>query len=59
MRQGSDDGWPSADFTRAQNLADLVRHEREHRERMAFTYTVVSRDQSQCLGCVYMRPLIR
>ena len=57
LRQGSDDGWPSADFTRAQNLADLVRHEREHRERVAFTYTVISHDQSQCLGCVYIRPL--
>ncbi len=49
--------WPADGFTLAENLADLERHEREHIERKAFTYTVLSPDGARCLGCLYITPV--
>lgn len=49
--------WPREGFSLEENLADLVMHEREHAERVAFTYTVMHPDESECLGCIYMNPL--
>jgi len=49
--------WPSEGFTLAGNLADLEWHEMEHKERTAFTYTVVDPAGTRCLGCVYIVPL--
>ena len=48
--------WPRQGFTLAENFADLERHQREHLGREAFTYTVVSPDESRVLGCVYINP---
>ena len=56
LRAGSPHGWPREGFTLAENRADLVTHEREFDERYAFTYTVVTPDESRVLGCVYIRP---
>ena len=49
--------WPAPDFTLAENLADLEWHDREHRRRIAFTYTILNPAGSKCLGCLYIRPL--
>lgn len=57
LRVWSGTGWPADDFSVEQNRADLDRHEHEHRERIAFTYTVLSPDGAECLGCVYITPL--
>jgi RimJ/RimL family protein N-acetyltransferase len=57
LRRWSQSDWPADDFTLAQNLADLQRHEREHIERTAFTFTVLNPQGTQCLGCVYVVPL--
>jgi RimJ/RimL family protein N-acetyltransferase len=57
LRRWSQSDWPADDFTLAQNLADLQRHEREHIERQAFTFTVLNPQGTQCLGCVYIVPL--
>ncbi len=57
LRRWSASDWPSDGFTRAENLADLERHERDHAERRAFTYTVVDPSGARCLGCVYMVPV--
>src|SRR5215831_8205486 len=51
--------WPKEEFTLEEDLADLKRHEREHRERVAFTYTVMNPAETECLGCLYMNPLER
>lgn len=48
--------WPAADFTREDNLRDLVEHQDEFARREAFAYTVVSLDETTCLGCVYINP---
>ena len=57
LHRWSQSDWPTADFTLAQNLDDLQRHEREHYNREAFTFTVLNRDATRCLGCVYIMPL--
>lgn len=57
LRTWSQSSWPANDFTLSENLKDLERHEREHREGIAFTYTVLSPGSERCLGCVYITPL--
>jgi len=57
LRRWSQSDWPADGFTLAENLADLQRHEREHIERTAFTFTVLNPQGTQCLGCVYIVPL--
>ena len=49
--------WPGDDFTLQENRADLERHQREHEAGEAFTYTVLDRPGSRCLGCVYILAL--
>lgn len=56
LRTWSGSGWPADDFTPADNLADLARHQREHDARESFTYTVLSPDGATCLGCLYLVP---
>lgn len=53
---GPFNAWPSPSLTLHKNRADLKRHEHEFKMRTAFAYTVVSLDESQCLGCVYINP---
>jgi RimJ/RimL family protein N-acetyltransferase len=57
LRRWSQTAWPADDFTLAENLADLERHEREHLERTAFTFTVLNPGGTRCLGCVYLAPV--
>jgi hypothetical protein len=57
LRRWSQSDWPSDEFTLAENLEDLQRHEREHEERVAFTFTVLDPAGTRCLGCVYLVPL--
>jgi len=56
LRAGSPHGWPRAGFTLEENRADLVRHEQEFHDRAAFAYTVLSPEESEVLGCVYINP---
>ncbi len=57
LNRWSQTTWPTPDFTLAENRADLERHQREHVEGVAFTYTVLEPTQTRCLGCVYINPL--
>ena len=57
LHRWSQTDWPADDFTLEQNREDLQRHEREHHERVAFTYTVLNPSGTRCLGCVYIMPL--
>ena len=57
LRRWSQSDWPADDFTLADNFKDLAFHEREHVERVAFTYTVLDPAASECLGCVYIKPM--
>lgn len=57
LNRWSQTTWPTPDFTLAENRADLERHQREHNEGVAFTYTVLDPTESRCLGCVYITPI--
>lgn len=57
LNRWSQTTWPTPDFTLAENLADLERHQQEHGEGVAFTYTVLHPAASRCLGCVYITPI--
>lgn len=54
---GSGGRWPRDGFTRAENLADLQGHERDHAARSSFTYTVMNTAGTRCHGCIYINPL--
>ena len=53
LRMWSDSTWPADDFTLAGNLADLQRHQDEHEQGIAYTYTVFTPGGDRCLGCAY------
>lgn len=51
-----DSTWPEDTMTIEEDLEDLRRHQKGFLERKEFVYTVVSLDESLCLGCVYIQP---
>jgi RimJ/RimL family protein N-acetyltransferase len=59
LREWSGTTWPAEDFTLGENREDLARHQREHEDGVAFTFTVLSSDRSECLGCVYLTAVDR
>lgn len=48
--------WPSQNLTLEQDLKDLKWHQGEFQKRSSFAYTVMTPDENQCLGCVYIFP---
>lgn len=54
LRAWSGQDWPTPDFTVEENLVDLVRHDLEHEEGIAFTYSVLL--GHDVVGCIYVRP---
>ena len=56
LRTWEQSTWPADAFTRADNLKDLQRHEREHFSKISFTYTVMNPAETECLGCIYIYP---
>ena len=51
----SEDSWPEG-LTLEEDLIDLGWHQREFTLGFSFAYTVMSLDESVCLGCVYFEP---
>ena len=56
LRPWEQTGWPADDFTVADDLVDLQDLEQRFREKRSFTYTVMTLDETECLGCVYLMP---
>ncbi|MGB5361335.1 MAG: GNAT family N-acetyltransferase [Eudoraea sp.] len=48
--------WPSKDLTFEQDLIDLGWHQKEFQMRSSFAYTVVSPDETEVIGCLYINP---
>jgi len=46
--------WPTKDLTFEQDLIDLGWHQKEFQRKSSFAYTVMSLDESKCLGCMYI-----
>lgn len=51
-----DDTWPADDMTLEENYEDLKRHQEEFDNREGFAYTIVNKDDTECIGCVYIWP---
>ena len=49
------DAWPRG-LTLEEDLIDLAWHQREFTLRHSFAFTVMSPDESTCLGCAYLYP---
>lgn len=49
-------GWPYRDLTLTDDIVDLGWHQAEFNKRSSFTYTVVTPDESRCIGCLYILP---
>jgi len=47
--------WPEG-LTIEENLVHLGWHQREFEKRRSFAFTVVTPDESRCLGCCYIHP---
>ncbi|MFC2175263.1 GNAT family N-acetyltransferase [archaeon] len=52
---GQNNAWPEG-LTMEQELIDLSWHQKEFQLRSSFTYTVVTPDETKCVGCVYIFP---
>ena len=50
--------WPEG-LTIEDDLVDLGWHQREFTLRTSFAYTMMTLDESRCLGCVYIMPTRR
>jgi len=48
--------WPTAGLTFEDDQIDLAWHQREFERRTSFAYAVMSLDEKECLGCVYLDP---
>lgn len=51
----ADSSWPH-EMSLADNLGDLQRHARDFAERRGFTYSVLSTETAEVIGCVYIYP---
>jgi hypothetical protein len=49
-------GWPPADMTPEQDRRDLAHHEAEIAAQETFNFAVLTDDESELLGCVYIDP---
>ncbi|WP_459476843.1 hypothetical protein [Clostridium saccharoperbutylacetonicum] len=48
--------WPPDNLTLEEDEMDLIGHEKEFDERVAFAYTVFDIENRKCLGCLYIDP---
>ena len=53
---GPQSTWPAADLSPEQDLIDLGWHQKEFQNRTSFAYTMMNRQETRCLGCVYIYP---
>jgi len=51
-----DPPYPPEDFSVADNLGDLEKMDRAHREGSRYTYTVMNTAETEVLGCLYLLP---
>ena len=54
---GPHNGWPVADLSFEENLADLSRHAGEFERREAFAYALLDPGGTAYLGCLYLKPI--
>ncbi len=52
LRAWSAQDWPTVDFTVDDNLVDLIRHDQEHLDAIALTFSVIL--GADIVGCIYV-----
>lgn len=57
LRAWEQTDWPRDDFTENENREDLAKLEKRHAAGETFTYTVMTPDETRCLGCLYIVPV--
>ncbi len=57
IRVHSDGRWPMEDFTLAEDLKLVAKHQADHESRSAFTFVLLAPSLSEALGCLYLNPL--
>ena len=48
--------WPSTSLSFEDDQIDLAWHQREFENKTSFAYTLVTPDEKECLGCLYLYP---
>lgn len=48
--------WPTEDLTLEEDMIDLSWHQREFEFGTSFAFTVMNKDETECLGCIYFYP---
>ena len=48
--------WPNSDLSFEDDQIDLGWHQREFENKTSFAYTVMSPDEKECIGCLYLYP---
>ena len=56
IRKTRGGAWPGANLTFEDDQIDLAWHQREFERRSSFAYAVMSLNENECLGCVYLYP---
>ena len=49
--------WPTKELTFEDDLIDLAWHQREFEHKSSFAYTVMTPDETECVGCFYLYPI--
>ncbi|GAA0454197.1 hypothetical protein Aca07nite_66850 [Actinoplanes capillaceus] len=57
IRTHSDGRWPVDGFTLEQDIAQLTRHEADHRAGRAYTFALLDPAHTVVLGCLYLNPM--
>ncbi|MBW6435585.1 hypothetical protein KZ829_17735 [Actinoplanes hulinensis] len=57
IRGHSDGRWPVDGFTLEQDLAQLARHEEDHRAGRAHAFALLDPAHAVSLGCLYLNPM--
>lgn len=53
---GTNHKWPTKDLSFEQDLIDLGWHQKEFQKKSSFAFTVMTLDEAECLGCMYIYP---
>lgn len=56
IHQNRGGSWPSPELTHQDDWIDLAWHQREFENGSSFAYTVMNKDETECLGCFYLYP---
>lgn len=48
--------WPSASLSFEDDQIDLAWHQREFENKTSFAFTILTPDEKECLGCLYLYP---